>query len=94
MISELREKDFMKQREALLSMIDDNMKIDKEVMGMLKENDFSLLEEHTELSKIIVQAVKELSDLYKHAPKEDSKPKKAISINDLKDLAERRKKTA
>lgn len=91
MITELREQDFMKQRAALLSMIEDNMKIDKEVMDMLKENDFSLLEEHTELSKIIVQAVKELSELYKHAPKEDGKPKKAIDMDKLKELAQKRK---
>ncbi len=60
--------DFEKMRGALLAQIANNSKIDESLIEQFSKNDFSLLEEHTLISKIILDSTKTLSEAYKLAP--------------------------
>ena len=83
-------KDFEKVRGALLSQIANNSKLDETLMEQFASEDFSLLEEHAVLSKIILDSTKVLSEAYKFAPeiidkieKTKSEQKEKINLDDL-----------
>ncbi len=83
-------KDFEKMRGALLAQIANNSKLDATLMEQFAQEDFSLLEEHAALSKIILDSTKVLSEAYKYAPEiinkieeTKSEPKQKINLDDL-----------
>ena len=85
-------EDFQKMRGALLSQIANNSKLDQTLMEKFAQEDYSELEEHAALSKIILDSTKVLSEAYKFAPEiinkiQESKgeEKKKINIEDLLD---------
>ncbi len=61
-------EDFEKIRGALLSQIANNSKLSETLMENFAKEDFRLLDEHTSLSKIILDSSKVLSEVYKLAP--------------------------
>ena len=73
------EDDFQKIRGALLSQIRNNQQISDELIKRFAQDDFSLLEEHTVLSKIVIDAARTLSDIYKNKPQQKSK----VNLEDL-----------
>ena len=79
-------EDFDKQRQTLIDIINKNKEVDDDIVENLMESDFSLLEEHIELTKVLVSAVKELSELYKNKPKEEERPQ-SIDLKELSKLA-------
>ena len=85
-------KDFKKIRGALLAQIRNNQNISEELMRQFSENDFSLLEEHTALSKIVLDSTKALTDAYKQSIEIQknnlNKPKEKIDIKDLLEESE------
>ena len=83
-------EDFQKIRGALLSQIANNSKLDQSLIQQFTEEDYSNLEEHAILSKIILDSTKVLSEAYKYAPEiikkiEENTPKEKEKIN-LDDL--------
>ncbi len=83
-------KDFEKIRGALLAQIQNNSKLSEELMAKFALEDYSLLEEHALLSKIILDSTKTLSEAYKQAPDilekiGKNQPKVKINLDDLMD---------
>lgn len=83
-------KDFEKMRGALLAQIANNSKIDETLIESFAADDFSSLEEHAVISKIILDSTKVLSEAYKYVPEimdkiEDTKSsdKQKIDLDDL-----------
>lgn len=82
-------KDFEKIRGALLAQILNNSKLSETLMEKFAEEDFTLLEEHAALSKIILDSSKTLSEAYKLAPQivdsiQESKGEiKKMNLDDL-----------
>ena len=82
------EDDFRKSRAALEEVIDHNRNIDAQLVNDLMEKDFRVLEEHIEISKLIIDGVKNSNELYKQSidilknmekiPEKDDKPKESI----------------
>jgi len=60
-------EDFGKIRGALLAQIENNKVIDTSLIEQFSNNNFSLLEEHTAISKIILDSTKALTEAYKQA---------------------------
>ena len=83
--------DFEKMRGALLAQIKNNQKLDEEIISRFAEEDYTLLEEHAQLSKIILDSTKVLSDAYKLAPQilddieETKEEPKKLDINKIMD---------
>jgi len=61
-------EDFDLLRGALTETLSHNRNIDGTLVDDLSEGDFKKLEEHTEISKIIMDSVKSMTELYKNAP--------------------------
>ncbi len=83
-------EDFEKIRGALLSQIQNNQKLSEELMKQFGQADYSLLEEHTMLSKITLDSTRALTDAYKAAPEilkrlEKENKKEKINLDDLLD---------
>ena len=90
--TEFQEKylqDFEKMRGALLAQIANNQALDSSLMEQFAEQDYSNLEEHAILSKIILDSTKVLSEAYKLAPEiinkiDDTKEEtQKINLDDL-----------
>ena len=90
--TEFQEKylqDFEKMRGALLAQIANNQSLDNSLMEQFAEQDYSNLEEHAILSKIILDSTKVLSEAYKLAPEiinkiDDTKEEtQKINLDDL-----------
>jgi len=86
-------KDFDKTRGAITEIIDHNRVLDKELVEELITGDYSRLEEHIEISKLIMDGVKSFNELYKNIPnsletiskiKQDKKENKSKNL--LEDL--------
>jgi len=86
-------KDFNKTRGAIAEIIDHNRILDKELVEELITGDYSRLEEHIEISKLIMDGVKSFNELYKNIPnslesiskiKQDKKENKSKNL--LEDL--------
>ena len=60
--------DFDLLRGALTETLSHNRDIDGSLVEDLSEGDFKKLEEHVEVSKIIMDSVKSMTELYKNAP--------------------------
>ena len=60
------DEDFSKTRGAILEIIDHNRVIDRSIVEEMSEGDFSRLEEHIEISKLIMDGVKGFNELYKN----------------------------
>jgi len=85
-------EDFKKTRGALQEVLEHNRAIDDTLIEDLMQHDHGKLEEHIEISKIIMDGVKGFNDLYKNAPivldninkiPEKVKDEKKVSIADL-----------
>jgi uncharacterized protein YjaZ len=59
------EEDFNRSRGAIQEIIDHNRSIDALLVNDLTQGDFKKLEEHIEISKLIVEGVKSSNELYK-----------------------------
>ena len=88
-------EDFNKTRGAILEILDHNRAIDKTLINEMIEGDYARLEEHIEISKLIMDGVKSFNELYKNIPnsieaiskiKSDKKENKSKDI--LKELLE------
>jgi len=86
-------EDFQKTRGAISEVIDHNRKLDADLVEELSDGDYSRLEEHIEISKLIMDGVKSFNELYKNIPssiesigkiKQDKKENKSKDL--LKDL--------
>jgi len=84
--------DFKKTRGALQEVLEHNRAIDDTLVEDLLLHDHNKLEEHIEISKIIMDGVKGFNDLYKNAPivldsiskiTEKKEEKSKVSIEDL-----------
>jgi hypothetical protein len=84
------EKDFKKTQGALSEILEHNRAIDGTLVEELMQGDHNKLEEHIEISKIIMDGVKGFNDLYSNAPKvleginkipgkDDNKDKKSLA---------------
>jgi hypothetical protein len=85
--------DFNKSRGSLQEIIEHNRIIDAQLVKDLEIGDFKRLEEHIEISKLMMDGVKSMNDLYANVPKvmenldklsddnKDDKP--SINIDDL-----------
>ncbi|RKY53277.1 MAG: hypothetical protein DRP93_06815 [Candidatus Neomarinimicrobiota bacterium] len=62
-------EDFNKSKGALTEVLTHNRAIDALLVEDLQEGDFKKLEEHIEITKLIVDGVKSFNDLYANAPK-------------------------
>ncbi len=62
------QKDFKKSQGALEEVIEHNRRIDNILVEDLAQGDFKKLEEHIEITKLIVDGVKAFNDLYKNVP--------------------------
>ena len=62
------EKDFKKTQGALSEILEHNRAIDGTLVEELMQGDHNKLEEHIEISKIIMDGVKGFNELYKNAP--------------------------
>ena len=60
-------EDFDKTRGALQEIIDHNRTIDAMIVQDLEQYDFKKLEEHIEITKLILEGVKATNDLYKQS---------------------------
>jgi len=61
------EEDFAKSRGALQEIIDHNRQVDSMLVLDLSNQNFERLEEHIELSKLILDGVKNMNELYKQS---------------------------
>jgi len=61
-------EDFKKSKGALEEVIDHNRLIDGLLIQDLSEGDFKKLEEHIEITRLIVDGVKSFNELYKNVP--------------------------
>lgn len=84
--------DLKKSRGALIEVLDHNRVIDKNIVNDLIQGDYTRLEEHIEISKIIMDGVKGFNDLYKNTPQvldsisklpDDNKSKAKVSLSDV-----------
>jgi mevalonate kinase len=66
-LSKKFEQDFSKSRAALEEIIDHNRNIDSHLVNDLIQGDFKKLEEHIEISKLILDGVKASNELYKQS---------------------------
>ena len=88
-------EDFRKSRAALEEVIDHNRNIDAQLVNELMESNFTKLEEHIEISKLIVDGVKNTNELYKQSidilknmekiPDKDKGPKESVLDKLMKD---------
>lgn len=86
-------KDFEKTQGALSEILAHNREIDSTLVDDLIEGDHGKIEEHIEISKLILDGVKGFNDLYKNAPivleninkmtDPDSKDKNKPSLSDI-----------
>jgi len=60
--------DFKKTQGALSEVISHNRTLDSLLVQDLMEGDYNKLEEHIELSKLIMEGVKGFNELYKNTP--------------------------
>ena len=60
-------EDFLNTRGALREIIDHNRRIDSMIVQDLEQYDFKKLEEHIEITKLILEGVKATNDLYKQS---------------------------
>jgi len=60
-------EDFNKSRGALEEIIEHNRSIDGHLVNDLMQSDFKKLEEHIEISKLILEGVKATNELYKQS---------------------------
>jgi chemotaxis regulatin CheY-phosphate phosphatase CheZ len=82
------EEDFRKSRGALEEVIEHNRNIDAQLVNDLMQSDFKKLEEHIEISKLIMDGIKASNELYKQGieilkntdkiPDKDNKPKTSV----------------
>ena len=82
------EEDFAKSRGALQEIIDHNRQVDSMIVLDLSNQNFERLEEHIELSKLILDGVKNMNELYKQSvdviksaeklPEKNDKPKTSV----------------
>ena len=86
------EDDFKKTQGALSEILDHNRAIDATLVEDLLQHDHNKLEEHIEISKIIMDGVKGFNDLYKNAPAvlesidklpDEDKKKSGTSLEDV-----------
>jgi len=86
------EDDFKKTQGALSEILEHNRAIDATLVEDLLLHDHNKLEEHIEISKIIMDGVKGFNELYKNAPAvlesidklpEDNKKKGAASLEEV-----------
>lgn len=61
-------EDFKNVKGALSEVLEHNRQIDATLVQDLMEGDFAKLEEHTEISKLIMDGVKGFNELYKTIP--------------------------
>jgi poly-beta-hydroxyalkanoate depolymerase len=89
------EEDFNKSRAALEEIIDHNRNIDSHLVNDLIQGDFKKLEEHIEISKLILEGVKATNELYKQSIDilkninnipEQEKEKKSVLADLMKDM--------
>jgi hypothetical protein len=86
-------QDFNKSRGSLQEIIEHNRVIDMQLVKDLEIGDFKKLEEHIEISRLMMDGVKSMNDLYANVPKimenldklsDDNKgDKPSINIDDL-----------
>ena len=84
-------EDFNASKGALNEVLEHNRKIDNLLVEDLLEGDFKKLEEHLEITKLILDATKNFNELYKNAPSvvsaieglQDDTPKKSSSLKDI-----------
>lgn len=62
------EADFKKSQGALVEVLSHNREIDALIVNDLMSGDYTRLEEHIEISKIIMDGVKGFNELYKNTP--------------------------
>jgi len=62
------EEDFEKMRSAALEIVSFNRSIDATLVNSLTQDDFSKLEEHIEVSKLITTGIKAFNDMYTNMP--------------------------
>jgi len=60
--------DFKKAKGAIEEILEHNRAIDGFLVEDLTQGDYNKLEEHIEISKIILDGIKSFNDLYKNAP--------------------------
>ena len=60
--------DFKKSQGALIEILEHNRAIDANIVEDLLQGDYTRLEEHIEISKIIMKGVEGFNDLYKNTP--------------------------
>lgn len=65
---EMFEQDFKKTKTAITEIISHNRAIDSTLVDDLVTGDHAKLEEHIEVSKLIMEGVKSFNELYKNAP--------------------------
>ena len=90
------EEDFKKTQGALSEIIEHNRSIDNVLVEDLLQEDFKRLEEHIEISKLIMDGVKGFNELYKNTssildsinklPDSDKKESKSSLESIMKDL--------
>ena len=85
-------KDFMKVKSALLEIISISRTTASDIAENLAQEDYSSIEEYQMLTKNIIDASKNFTDLYSQAPKifgdiekTMKEEKKKIDLNDLVD---------
>jgi hypothetical protein len=85
-------EDFVKVKSALLDIIQNNRNINKNLVQALSTGDFSSIEEYNMMTKGILDASKNITELYQAAPKivssidKDIKEKTPkMSLEDLMD---------
>lgn len=62
------QKDFLLTQGALSEILEHNRSIDTNFVDALSQGDTNQLEEHIELSKLILDGVKGFNELYRNAP--------------------------
>jgi len=75
-------EDFSKARGAINEIVHHNRNIDFLLIQDLEDGDFKKLEEHIEITKLIMDGVKSLNELYNNVPKIIE------NLNKLPDLSE------
>ena len=82
--------DFVKVKSALLDIIQNNKDINKGLVQNLSEGDYSTIEEYNMMTRGILDATKNITELYQAAPKiissidkDIKEDKKRLSIDDV-----------
>jgi len=81
-------EDFNASKGALSEVLSHNRAVDAKLVEDLIEGDFKKLEEHIEITKLILDATKNFNELYKNAPSVIS------SISALQDEVEKKEKSS